>query len=85
MILCDGALQVMTVLHCYNQYYAINIIINAIAAASVQVDDCMMTALLAAAFKGHLGIVEMMLHSKKVDVNQQNSEVNIVYANYVYL
>ena len=45
-----------------------------------------MPALLAAAYKGHLDIVQMLLESGKVDVNQKDSEVTILlYHTYIYL
>ena len=41
-------------------------------------DDWMMPALMVAARKGRLEIVQILLQSKKVDVNQKTHEVNIL-------
>ena len=37
-----------------------------------------MPALIVAAYMGHVDIVQMLLQSKKVDVNQKSSKVNIL-------
>ena len=46
-----------------------------------------MPALLAAAWKGHLEIVQMLLESRKVHVDQQDSKVTIllyhIYSIYI--
>ena len=41
-----------------------------------------MPALIVAAYRGHLDIVQMLLQSKKVDVNQKNSIVSILNLYY---
>ena len=85
---CYEAWQSLTLLllyyyhHCY--YYIT--ITTATAATSVQVDGRTMPALLAAAYKGHLEIVQMLLESGKVNVDQQGSVVSILlYHLYIYI
>ena len=41
-----------------------------------------MTALMIAAYKGHLNIVQLLLQSNKVDVNQQDIEYDQVHILY---
>ena len=40
-----------------------------------------MSALLVTAHNGHLEIIQLLLQSNKVDINQKNSEVNM----YVFI
>ena len=45
---------------------------------SLQADGCMLPALVVAAGNGHLDIIQLLLQSGKVDINQQSSDVSIV-------
>ena len=45
----------------------------------MQVDYSMMTALIVAAYKGHVEVVQMLLQSGKVHVDQKDSEVSILF------
>ena len=47
-------------------------------------DGWKMPALMVAAYKGHLEIVQMLLQSKKVDVDQESSAVSILNLYYYY-
>ena len=46
---------------------------------SMQVDYRIMTALIVAAYKGHVEVVQMLLQSGKVHVDQKDSEVCMLY------
>ena len=39
----------------------------------------MMTAMIVAAYKGHVGIVQMLLQSGKVHVDQKDSQVSMLF------
>ena len=45
---------------------------------SIQADGYMLPALVVAAGNGHLDIIQLLLQSGKVDINQQSSDVSIV-------
>ena len=47
----------------------------------IQMDGTKMSALLVSAQKSHLEIIQLLLQSHKVDINQKNSEVNL----YVFI
>ena len=55
------------------------IITTTVDVTNEQVDNAMMTALMVAAYKGHVEVVQMLLQSGKVHVDQKDSKVSMLF------
>ena len=56
-----------------------NILTTTVTVTSVQVNFCVLTALTAAAQNGHVEVVQMLLQSEKVHVDQKDSKVSMLF------
>ena len=62
-----------------------NIIITTVTVTNVQVDCMMMTALIVAAYRGHVDIMRLLLQSGKVHVDRQDREVSMFFIIHLHI